>query len=105
MLYRIFWQGLDPCQGWKVEAMTEVLNTLCENVLEMWLLVEGALALFEDEWDGDLKETADLMGEALYMLRERLRICQRALKDHAKGQESSVKNTLFLIHAPARGAT
>ena len=64
--------------------MTEVLNTLCENVLEMRLLVEGALALFEDEWDADPQETADLMGEALYMLRERLRICQRALKDHTQ---------------------
>ena len=71
--------------------MLEVLNTLCENVMEMRLLVEGALALFEDEWDDDPQETADLMGEALYMLRERLRICQRALKDHAEEQESSVK--------------
>ena len=71
--------------------MLEVLNTLCKNVFEMRLLVEGALALFEDEWDDDPQETADLMGEALYMLRERLRTCQRALKDHAEGQESSVK--------------
>ncbi len=71
--------------------MLEVLNTLCENVMEMRLLVEGALALFEDEWDDGPQETADLMGEALYMLRERLRTCQRTLKNHAEEQESSVK--------------
>ena len=58
--------------------MLEVLNTLCKNVFEMRLLVEGALALFEDEWNDDPQEIADLMGEALYMLRDRLRTCQRA---------------------------
>jgi len=68
--------------------MLDLLNTLCENVFEMRLLVEGALALFEDEWDDDPQETADFMGEALYMLRERLRTCQQALKEQAEGQES-----------------
>ena len=71
--------------------MLEVLNTLCKNVFEMRLLVEGALALFEDEWNDDPQETADLMGEALYMLRDRLRTCQRALKNRAEGQENNVK--------------
>ena len=70
---------------------TEPLNLLGYNVPIMRLLIEGALALFEDEWDDKPQETADLMGEALYMLRDRLRTCQRALKNRAEGQENNVK--------------
>ena len=65
----------------------EPLNVLGYNMPIMRLLVEGALALFEDEWDSNPKETADLMGQALYMLRGHVRGCQEALHDLAKGAE------------------
>ena len=71
--------------------MLEVLNTLRENVMEMRLLVEGAIALFEDEWDTNPKDTADMMGQALYMLRVYTQGCQKALYELAtapiKGEE------------------
>ena len=47
----------------------------------MRLLVEGAIALFEDEWDDNPKETADMMGHALYSLRVQLRECQNAYSE------------------------
>ena len=62
----------------------EYLNTICHNISEMRLLVEGGIALFEDEWDADPQETGDLMGEALYMLRVRLQQCQKAFRDSAR---------------------
>ena len=64
----------------------EPLNVLGYNVPIMRLLVEGAIALFEDDWDTNPQETADLMGQALYMLRGYVQGCQAALCELAKGE-------------------
>ena len=67
------------------------MNLLGYNVPIMRLLVEGAIALFEDEWDSNPQETADMMGQALYMLRVYVQGCQKALLElaqaPAKGEE------------------
>ena len=63
---------------------TEPLNLLGYNVPIMRLLIKGALALFEDEWDDKPQETADLMGQALYLLRVYTQECQKALFELAK---------------------
>ena len=65
----------------------EPINLLGYEMPVMRLLVEGAIALFEDEWDTNPQETADLMGQALYLLRVKVQACQRALHDMAKGEE------------------
>ena len=69
----------------------EPMNVLGYNVPIMRLLVEGAIALFEDEWDTNPKDTADMMGQALYMLRVYVQGCQKALYELAtapmKGEE------------------
>jgi len=62
------------------------MNVLSYNVPIMLLLVEGAIALFEDEWDANPQETADLMGQVLYMLRGHMQGCQGALSELAKGE-------------------
>lgn len=68
----------------------ETNNLIGYHMPIMRLLVEGALALFEDEWDENPRETADMMGHALYSLRVYIRECQEALSELAK-EETSVK--------------
>ena len=68
----------------------EPIDLIGYNLPIMRLLVEGALALFEDEWDENPKETADMMGHALYSLRVYIQECQGALCELAQ-EETGVK--------------
>lgn len=65
----------------------EPINLIGYHMPTMRLLVEGAIALFEDEWDTNPQETADLMGQALYLLRVKVQECQKALYEMAKGEK------------------
>ena len=59
----------------------EPIDLIGYNMPIMRLFVEGALALFEDEWDENPLETADMMGHALYSLRVYIQECQEALHE------------------------
>lgn len=53
-----------------------MIDTLGEHLAEMRLIVEGAVSLFDQEQGRFTLLTTDLIGEALYTLRDRIRESQ-----------------------------
>ena len=62
--------------------MNNLIDTISGSLAESLLIVEGAVAIFEREKDSD-SESYSLIGEALYMMRERisdcLKVCQNGV--------------------------
>ncbi len=60
--------------------MNNLIDTISGSLAESLLIVEGAVAIFERDSDS---ESYSLIGEALYMMRERisdcLKVCQNGV--------------------------
>lgn len=63
---------MSPCQGREGLIMMDKL-------IERRLVIEGAIVLYEQKPDCSSDEYS-LIGEALYLLRERLKACQETVK-------------------------
>ena len=61
--------------------MNNLIDTISGSLAEALLIVEGAVAIFEKKKDTD-SDSYSLIGEALYMMRERISDC---LKSCQKG--------------------
>ena len=55
-------------------------DSICGNLAEMRLVVEGAISIFEKGMPN--QDDYSLIGEALYLLREKVSECLTAIQDN-----------------------
>lgn len=71
-----------------------MIDTLGEHLAEMRLIVEGAVSLFDQEQGRFTPLTTDLIGEALYTLRDHIRESQEVIinkeYDEAENEEEKL---------------
>ena len=66
--------------------MNDLIDSISGTLAELRLITEGAISLYEKNPKPDA-DAYSLIGEALYMIQERVSYCLLACQNEGKGRE------------------